>query len=224
VARENAAAAGAHIVDFVQGDAREISGLLAGQTFDFAVCNSAFWHFPEPERVLAGLRELLTQTGEFAFSIPSWVGGSEEVREAFRAKTREVLLEHGVPPDVIDDLAARRVRQRVDYLALFHRLGFEVKDVPFEFRVSQESRDAWRHIGVFSGNRRRSWLSHDLDPATQKEVWAQLDSWRKANFPRDPSESRWRIYVGHRSGERAGSLQYLLTRASLQPDTFSQHD
>ncbi len=203
VARENASVAGAHNVTFVQGDAREISGLLAGQTFDFAVCNSAFWHFPEPERVLVGLRELLTEAGAFALSLPSWVEGNEEVREALRAKTREVLLEHGVPPDAIDAFALRRVRQRVDYHALFRRLGFAVKDVPFEFEVSRESREAWRRIGVFSGNRRLSRLSQVLDPAVQRDVRAQLDSWRKANFPRDPGVSRWRIYVGHRSGQRS---------------------
>jgi ubiquinone/menaquinone biosynthesis C-methylase UbiE len=73
VARENAAAAGASNVTFVHGDAGDVSRLLAGQKFDFAVCNSAFWHFPEPEKVLAGLRELLTESGEFAQ--PAFLGG-----------------------------------------------------------------------------------------------------------------------------------------------------
>ncbi len=203
VARENAVAAGASNVTFVRGDAGEVSGLLEGQTFDFAVCNSAFWHFPEPERVLAGLRALLTPSGEFAFSIPSWVEGREGAREAFRAKAREVLLAHGLSPEVVDTLSARRSRREIDLSALFHSSGFEVYCVPFEFEVSRESRAAWRQISMFSEYRRRTWLSPGLDPSTREEVRAELDAWRKANFPREPTESRWRIYVGRRSGERA---------------------
>ena len=57
-ARKNAAAAGVSNVTFVQGDASQVSELLSGRRFDFVVCNSAFWHFPEPEKVLAGVREL----------------------------------------------------------------------------------------------------------------------------------------------------------------------
>jgi SAM-dependent methyltransferase len=203
VAGENASAEGAGNVTFVRGDAGEISGLLAGQSFDFAVCNSAFWHFPQPEKVLAGLRALLTPSGEFAFSVPSWVEGREGVREAFRAKAREVLLAHGLSSESLDDLSARRARREVDLPALFHSSGFEVKCVPFEFVVSLESRAAWRQISMFSQGRRQSWLPAELDPATQDEIRAELDAWRRANFPREPTKSRWRIYVGRRAEEWA---------------------
>jgi len=201
VARENASAAGARNVTFVRGDAGEISGLLAGQSFDFAVCNSAFWHFPEPERVLAGLSKLLSPSGEFALSIPFWVEGSAVAREAFRAKAREVLLAHGVSSEALDDLSARRSRREIDLPALFRSSGFRVESVPFDFRVSMESRVAWRRISMFSGDRREAWLPPGLDQATQSEVRTELDAWRKANLRRDPTESRWRIYLGRRSEE-----------------------
>jgi SAM-dependent methyltransferase len=195
VARENAAAAGASNVTFVHGDAGDVSRLLAGQKFDFAVCNSAFWHFPEPEKVLAGLRELLTESGEFALSLPSWGDGAGEARETFRAKVRDVLLKHGVTADQIDAASSRRTRERLDLPSLFSKNGFGVREVPFEFSVSQESRDDWRKILVFSERGQWAWPFTDLDPETQKAVRDELSEWRKTNFPRNPNVSRWRVYV-----------------------------
>src|SRR5208282_5414950 len=143
IARENAAAVKASNVVFVHGDAGDISRIFAGQKFDFAVSNSAFWHFPEPEKVLAGLLELLTDSGEFAVSLPSWVDGNTEVREAFRAKTKEVLLKHGVSPQEMAKISAHRSRQRIDLPALFNKCGFAAREVTFEFKVSPESRSEW---------------------------------------------------------------------------------
>ncbi len=199
VARENAAAKASNIV-FVHGDAGDISQILAGQKFDFAVCNSAFWHFPEPEKVLTGLLGLLTEAGEFALSLPSWAEGNNEVREAFRAKAREVLLKHGVAPEEMAKVSAQRSRQRIDLPALFSRCGFAAREVKFEFKVAPESREEWRHILVFSDRGRWNWSFPGLDPATQKEVREELDEWRKVNFPRDSSTSRWQIFVAHRCG------------------------
>jgi ubiquinone/menaquinone biosynthesis C-methylase UbiE len=200
VARENAAAARASNIVFVHGDAGDISRILAGQKFDFAVCNSAFWHFPEPEKVLTGLLGLLTESGEFALSLPSWVDGNSEVREAFRAKTREVLLKHGVANEEMEKVSAQRSRQRVDLPSLFSRCGFVAREIPFEFKVSHESRDEWRQILVFSDSGRWNWSFPGLDPATQKEVREELDEWRKTNFPHDSSTSRWRIFLAHPRG------------------------
>lgn len=197
VARENTVAAGASNVVFVHGDAGDISLLLAGEKFDLAICNSAFWHFPEPEKVLTGLRGLLTESGEFVLSLPSWVNGNDEAREAFRAKLKELLLKYGLTPEEIERVSAQRPRRRVDLPALFNRCGFVLREVPFEFKVSQESRDDWRQIAVFSDTRRRNGSFPYLDPVTQKEVREELDEWRKANFPRDSSTSRWRIFVAH---------------------------
>lgn len=200
VSRKNTAAARASNIVFVHGDAGDISRILAGQKFDFAVCNSAFWHFPEPEKVLTGLLGLLTESGEFALSLPSWVDGNTEVREAFRAKAREVLLKHGVASVEMEKISAQRSRQRVDLPALFSRCGFVAREVMFEFRVSHESRNEWRQILVFSDSGRWNWSFPGLDPAAQKEVREELGELRKANFPRDSSMSRWRIFVAHRRG------------------------
>jgi SAM-dependent methyltransferase len=195
VAVENIVAAGASNVVFVHGDAGDVGWLLEGQRFDFAVCNSAFWHFSEPEKVLAGLRELLTESAEFTLSLPSWVNGNDKAREAFRAEAREVLLKHGVAAEEIERVSAQRPRERVDLLALFDRCGFVVREVPFEFKVSLESRREWRRISAFSDSGRWGWSFPNLDPAVQKEVREELDQWRKTNFPRDSSLSRWRIFI-----------------------------
>ncbi len=199
VAKENAAAAKATNIVFIHGDAGDISQLLAGQKFDFAVCNSAFWHFPEPERVLAGLLGLLTESGEFAVSVPSWVDGNTEMRETFRVKVREVLLKHGVKPEDLKNNLAQRFRQRIDFPALFGRCGFAAREVPFEFKVSPESRGEWRQISAFSDRGGRwNWSFPNLDPATQKAVREELEEFRKANFPHDSTTSKWRIFVAHR--------------------------
>src|SRR5208283_4395776 len=90
--------------------------------------NAAFWHFPEPEKVLTGLRMLLTEAGEFAVSLPSWVEGSIEVRETFRAKAKEVLLKHGVSSEEMEKISAQRSRQRSDLPTLFSRCGFVARE------------------------------------------------------------------------------------------------
>lgn|GEM_PF-1875522 len=198
MARENAAAAKASNIVFVHGDAGDISQILAGQKFNFAVCNSAFWHFPDPEKVLTGLLGLLTESGKFAVSLPSWVDGNSEVRQAFRVKAREVLLKHGVAPEMIEKVSVQRSRQKVDLSALFRRCGFVAREVTFEFKVTPESREEWRQILVFSDSGRWNWFFPDLDPAAQKEIREELNKWRKTNFPHDSSASKWRILVAHR--------------------------
>ncbi|MDA4136616.1 MAG: methyltransferase domain-containing protein [Thaumarchaeota archaeon] len=202
VARENAASDRCSNVTFVHGDAGDVSQLLAGEAFDLAFCNSAFWHFPEPEKVLAGLLGLLTVQGEFAFSLPSWVQGSE-TREAFRAKVREVLTRHGVTPEQMATLSARRPRWRDDFGALLNNCGFEVeKESLFEFEVSPDSRREWRGISVFSDSRGRSFPLPEMDVATQKEVREELEAWRRANVPMNPNSSKWTIIVARPSKGR----------------------
>ena len=199
VARRNAAAEGASSVVFVHGDAADLGRLLAGKRFDLAVCNSAFWHFPEPEKVLRELRELLTEEGQFALSLPSWVGGSPERWEAFRAKVRELLEQHGVTHEQIEAATAPGPRLRVDLSELLGRCGFSVREVAFEMPVSRASRAAWRRISVFSDRGR--WLRNvpGLDPAVAAQVRKELDAWRRSRFPRDSRTSRWRILVARRA-------------------------
>ena len=145
-----------------------------------------------------------TPSGEFAFSIPFWVEGREAARDAFRAKAREVLLAHGLSSEALDGLAAKRPRREIDLPALFRSSGFRVESVPFDFKVSTESRAAWRQISMFSGDRREPWLPPGLDPATQNEVRAELGRVEEGEpATRSRPESRWRIYLGRRSEERA---------------------
>jgi ubiquinone/menaquinone biosynthesis C-methylase UbiE len=195
VARTNAAEAGVANVVFIHGNAGDISQILAGDKFDFAVCNSAFWHFPDPKKVLEGLKVLLDELGEFALSLPTWVEGNEEMREAFRAKLKEVLLKRGLAPKDLN----QRNQQRVDLKTLLKDCGFEVREVPFKFKVSQESRHDWRQISVFSTNERREWLSSEIDPSVREKVMKELEDWRRSKFPRDSSISSWRILVARKS-------------------------
>jgi ubiquinone/menaquinone biosynthesis C-methylase UbiE len=200
VAKENIASSGARNVNFVQGDAGDASRLVTVRDFDFAVCNSAFWHFPDPERTLRGLAELLRPSGEFAFSLPSRVGGDGSARGATRARVREILLRHGVTADELERLRARRVRERPEMSALLKATGFHFREVPFEFTVKPESRTEWRQISAFSGNRERTWSLAGVDPAVQRAVRQELEEWRKSNFPRDPTLSRWKIFVATYQG------------------------
>lgn len=210
VARENAAAAagaGASI-SFVRGDAGDVSGLLAGRAFDFAVCNSAFWHFPDPRRVLAGLRSLLAKGGVFALSVPLWVGGSNGRRDAYAAKLREVLLLRGVDRLAVEAVLLR-LAPRPELPELLSASGFEVlRTVPFELEVGAESRDAWSRISAFSGDaregrRRRSEASAlrlaGIDPLVGRAVEEELEAWRRearGGLRSGPTRaSRWLIYV-----------------------------
>lgn len=214
-ARENAAEAAVSNIVFVQGEASKASTILAGQKFDFAVCNSAFWHF-ELERVLMGLRNLLTESGVFALSLPSWASGNPQNREAFRAKLREVLSKHGVPPTEIDRLAAAKFRERTDFPALFDRCGFVTKETTFEFGVTLQSRAERRQISAFSGSRRWVWALSGLDPVLQEEARNELEEWRKVNRSNDPRVSKWRIILAYPS--RAEISRVTSSQRAFPPD------
>ena len=170
MARSNAAAAGVSNVEFVQGDVRELTSLTRGRKFDFAACNSAFWHFPEPERVLGALLPLLTEGGVFGLSIS---------HRAIASANRD--LGAAGPP----------LAEPVSTLAeLFSRCGFETSESSFEFVVSKESRREWREIPVFSnslqGRRHRSRL--------------ELRGRRRGDLLHDPARSRWTIMVARPKG------------------------
>ncbi|MGA2665660.1 MAG: methyltransferase domain-containing protein [Nitrososphaerales archaeon] len=217
VAGENVAAASAGAggcVSFVKGDAGEVAGLLAGRTFDYAVCNSAFWHFPDPGRVLAGLRSLLTKEGELALSVPVWVGGSGGRRAAYSAEMRELLLRHGAAAEAAD-AALLRLAPGPELPDVLSASGFEVlRAVPFEFEVSPESRDAWGRISAFSGGARatrqrdresRALRLAGVDPLVADAVVEELDARRAQGAgglrPRSTRPSRWLIYVARASAE-----------------------
>jgi len=198
-ARGNAEAEEATAVEFIFGNVTEIDRWLAGRRFDLVVCNPAFWHFPEPEKVVRSVRDLLCETGLFGLSLATWVGGSPERREAYRAKAREVLRGHGVPAEQIATMSARGSRPRVDHAALLMKGGFSVRESFFELPVSPESREAWRQISVFSDRGRWPPQFPGLDPAVRSAVRAELDAWRHSHLPRASHPSRWRILAAQRT-------------------------
>ena len=119
------------------------------------------------------------------------------VREEIRTKIKEILQKHGVAPDEIGMARESRL-QREELLLLFDRCGFEVREIPFEFAVTLESRREWRRISVFSEGRWWDWAeAESLDPEVRKEIREAIDEWRKRNVESDRLTSRWRLLVAH---------------------------
>lgn len=198
VARENAVAANVSNVSFVEGEVGDLASLAVGQRFHFAVCNSAFWHFPDPEKVLSAIHRVLTEEGQFALSVPRWVDPGDAARTAFRTRMDDVLRRHGVPPEEVARTMGQWPRPRPALPEMLVRCGFVVREAHFEFRVSRESRQAWRQISIFSDRERWGRTLPNLDPATQQMIRDEMREWRRTHFPRDPNASRWRILVAKR--------------------------
>jgi len=197
VAKGNARSAGFNNVRFVQGDAGDVAAALRGVSFDMAVCNSAFWHFPDGSGVLKALRGLLRSPRLVGMSFPAWVSSSAERRAAHRAKLRELLLNHGVAAEEIERGLRESEARRTDLPELLRTSGYAIiKDVSFEFEFAAEGRQQWRAIPVFSSSpRSRSPLLSKLDPSVAAEVRVEMAEWRRQSLPPGPATSRWRILV-----------------------------
>jgi ubiquinone/menaquinone biosynthesis C-methylase UbiE len=188
IAKGNARAAGLENVTFLQGDARELPGLVAGmERFAFAVCNSAFWQFPEPEGVAGAVERSLSPGGLFAFNIPSLFSFTTE-RRAFRSTVDRILEEHG-----LDRSRFWRVRRRKDFRALLEGAGFEViEDSRYYVRIGPEQAREWRRIPVFA----RRWGNFDGLP---REASAEiLEAVKEARLGDRERRSKWRMLVGRK--------------------------
>jgi len=192
MARGNMEASGLENVAFVNGDVAHLSALVAGmERFDYAVCNSAFWQFPEPEAVARAVAGALKPGGRFAFNIPALVSFRRE-RGALRATVNGILEKHG-----IDSRKFWRVRRRLDFRAILEGAGLEVlRDTHYYVGMTAAQGREWRRIPVFS----RRWGNYSsLPPEVSAEV---LEAVRKAR-PRDRDRrSRWRMIVAGRSSGR----------------------
>jgi len=144
-AGENTRKAGISNVSFVTGDVSILSTLLADKKFDFAVCNSAFWHFSEVATVLHDVRLLLNQRGKFGFNIPLWFP-SEDARISFRKSVAQIFQKHGIPPPKSGSMR----NQLIDYPELLLESGFSLlKDEMYEFEMPQGARKDWSRIPIF---------------------------------------------------------------------------
>jgi trans-aconitate methyltransferase len=191
VARENMLSAGHTNVRFMRGDAGELSNLLGEEKFEIAVCNSAFLHFPEKEKVLGGLCDVLTGPRRFGLSLPSWFYGSGSEADAYRNKVREVLLSNGVRVEKLEEGYSKAQSRRVDYPSLMQHAGFAlIRDEPFQFDFPPEARREWSSIPVFASRRDERTLNSGLDPQVVAKIRNELAEWR-ARIP--PRQSRWRI-------------------------------
>ncbi len=202
VAKENIRTAGFSNVRFVRGDAGDLVATLAGESFEFAVCNSAFWHFPDGGSVLKGLRELLTGPGQLGISLPSWRSESPPGLVAYRAKIKELLLKYGVDPEKVELRFRESEARRKDVYTLLRNSGFTlVKDEPFRFELPPAARAQWRTIPVFANlPTRRGLLFSDLDPTVAARAREEISEWRKQNLPLEQGISSWRILVASIGG------------------------
>jgi SAM-dependent methyltransferase len=189
LARRNLHKKGRENVAFVEGDVRELPTLVRGMgKFDIVVCNSAFWQFPDPERLLEAIRGLLKPEGLLAFNLPLW-GGADKEQAARRRIMSRVMVAHGIDPKRLF-----RVRTRASYETLLSRSGFLIlKDARYSVRMRAEARKEWARIPAFS---RRVGQFGGVPSDVAAEMKREL---KKAGVPLWPENrslrDRWRLIV-----------------------------
>lgn len=84
---------------FLRADATAVDKTVHG-SFDRAVCNAAFWMFPNPALVMRALSRLLIPGGLFVFNAPCELFTHESVEpEPFQISLAEAVSEHtGIRP------------------------------------------------------------------------------------------------------------------------------
>jgi SAM-dependent methyltransferase len=188
MARKNARLAGRENVSFLQGDVGRLPELLAGEAkFDFAVCNSAFWQFPESVRVGEAVRRALKPGGAFAFNLPSLFSLTRE-RRLYRDAVNEILSKHRIGRRKFWQL-----RKREDYHTSLERAGFTVvKDTHYYVVVQAREMMEWRSIPIFA----RRWGDFAGLPADVSAEISTMIRRRRLLWPDDMGRrSRWRMIV-----------------------------
>lgn len=118
---------------FVHANAGSVDEAVAGG-FDRAVCNAAFWQFPNPTSVLHALRRVLAPGGRLVFNAPFELLANERVEpEPFQISLAQAVRERaGIWPPPPRCLAVEDVKH-----ALF-RNGFRFEGLyPFHYRGRQ---------------------------------------------------------------------------------------
>ena len=95
------------------------------------------------------------QGGQFGFNIPQWFP-SDEARNLFRKKLREIFESHGLS---VPERGTLR-NQTMDYHEFLDNAAFaEIREVPYEFEAPREMTKEWREIPAFSDRFRSSQVS-----------------------------------------------------------------
>ena len=166
------------------------------QFFDVAVCNSAFWHFPDQRQVLNNLHYLLKNYGRFGFNLSDWFT-SEELRGAYRKIVQEILSKYGIDPSKLHGQGMFG-RERINYVHLLESSGFKViKDEHYEFEMPRVARTAWRRIPVFSS---RTAILFDVIPENvREEIRREIRRVRSQYETNQQTwKSKWRIVVAEK--------------------------
>jgi len=202
LAKRNLSRRGRKNVALVRGDVSELPTLVRGmRRFDFVVCNSAFWQFPEPERILADIRNLLKPGGLLAFNLPLW-GGSDKELAARRRILSRVMVAHGIDPKRLF-----RVRTRVSHVTLLQQAGFLIgKDARYSVRMRAEAAREWARIPAFS---RRVGQLGGVPPRVAAEIKREL---KRAGIPLWPKNRR---FIVKSSGDLI--VKWRLIAASPRP-------
>ncbi|HYC12539.1 MAG TPA: class I SAM-dependent methyltransferase [Nitrososphaerales archaeon] len=188
-------------VSIVEGDVGELYQLVGKMgKFDFVVCNSAFWQFPSPGRLVNSVRNLLEPEGVLAFNLPVW-HGSDRDRRAYRNAVRSVLASHGINPEVF---ASRR--RSIDYRRLLAARGFAViRDAFYSVSMDAEEREDWRQIPAFA----RRWGPRKGVPSI---VLAEIreEAKRRGYRPRPEIKAlknNWRLIIARSRSDRVLSTR-----------------
>jgi SAM-dependent methyltransferase len=176
-------------ITFIHGDVAQLSDLLRGvEKFDFAVCNSAFWQFSEPERVVASVRRLLKPGGIFAFNMPLWYTSGKK-HLAFRRTVKRILRQHG-----IEATKFFRERKQKEYVRLLNKKGlFVIRDSLYGVDMGQKEREVWRRIPAFS----RQWgYFKAIPPKVSAEIRREVRKMKLLPWPENKVlKSRWRLIL-----------------------------
>ena len=187
IAKRNLRNAGGNNITFVGGDVVRLSGLVRGK-FDFVVCNSAFWQFPELPMVLRAIRSVLKPGGTLAFNVPQWHSTRRE-RQEYRKIVDKVLLRHKIDP-----LSFWTRRKPVDLPSLMKDCGFVlVRDTHYSVALRARERREWLRIPAFAGRLRPS---SGIPSRVSAEIRRELRERRRRPWPEGRVEKRkWRLIV-----------------------------
>ena len=184
IAQENIASLGFSNVTFVLGEVASLGNLFSPGEFDLGLSTSAFWQFPDPSKVLTALHSILSSGASFGFNLPRWFP-SDEARDLFRSRVREILARHGLSYPEKGSLR----NQTLNYDEILTKAGFtHLKDSLYEFQTPKEMSEEWRAIPVFSDQ-----FHHPVfPPQVSDEIRKEYEKIRYRS-PGDERTSTWKI-------------------------------
>ncbi len=187
-ARRNSTHVGRRLT-FREGGVGQVLRALAKRQrmFDFVVCNSAFWQFPEVESLPREIHGVMKRGGFLGFNLPFWFHSRREHLQ-YRRTVDGVLMRNGIEPR---EFWSKRLP--VDYPKLLTDSGFVVvKDARYHVTMRKQESLEWRRIPAF---RRRWGTFQGLPRSVASDVRKELEA-RRRRRPEDRAlVSNWRLIL-----------------------------